>query len=64
MWGKRTNFTDFMGALPGSFTDDFVFIDESGVNINMERCCGRVPVSERVVDYVSVDPTVFAGMTT
>ena len=65
---KRTNFTDYMVALTGSFTDDFVFIDESGININMERRYGRAPGSERVIDYAPVNTpvntTVIAGMTT
>ena len=47
--------------------DKLVFIDESGININLTRRYGRAPGAERVVDSAPVNrpvaTTVISGMT-
>lgn len=56
---KRENYRVYLDQLcEYNFYNDLVFVDESGVNINMERRYGRAPGGERVVDYAPVNTPV------
>lgn len=41
--------------MPGSGTDDLVFLDESGININMTRHYARSKTDERAVDSTPIN---------
>ena len=56
---KRENYRVYLDQLcKHNIYNDLVFVDESSVNINMERCYGRTPGGERVVDYGPVNTPV------
>lgn len=67
MQAKRESWEQYSKKLCELFFDDLVFIDESGININMVRRYGRALGGERVVDSTPVNTpvntTVIAGIT-
>lgn len=49
---KRRRWKEAIGP---DMTDRLVFLDESGININLTRLYGRAPSSQRVVDHTPLN---------